>query len=917
MLALLVILLLGGFFRGAGLFRGLDNGVVYHPDTPKQVRTLHNYLDGKYVQYYGSLFYDGYPYGLNRVDEGVIRTVRAVARPVHGWINPETPWPRSPTQTDLYYWARVLRLLYGVLAIGLVYLVLRLARAGPEAAVAGAAVYALAPLGPTVTHAASGDIGVDLFLSFCLVALALYVRRPRAVYLVGAGLSCGMAFACKYQGALGMWLPGVALLALHGRSWRGAAGAVARGMWCMGGFLAGVLLLNPAYLVDPAATWKYTRKNFIFIKNYGADPAFLEQPLFDRLQHGLLHNVPFVIGCLGWGLIALILVGCVVAVVRVLRPAAVEEDAGGAMPSRDAGQHALLAATVTFPVMAILLSAALKPSVQPFHFSYLVPVMGTGIGLLMATGAVLPRVARVAVGVVLVVVLSAESLPMLLREHFMWRRPEVSMLSFRVTEHLFRADAGPSRRMAPPRAIKMFYNDPTILPVFRNRASSIEHREVDWWRAFPVLPLPVVPQPEAPAWVFFNGPVLPRCDRLIRVPAQSGWHEHQLVFHARPEEIKVGLRAGYYPSRYAFRIAGQRHEGIVSPHGQSQVLTIADPDPAYVKAAHENRPDLYIYLLRTRAELGDLWVRVMHEDAERAWFETFGPQGVVQQPIPESARLEAMARRVEATRYLEGKRPVELRIEGATLTDEAIELAAGPFMLEARVTHAGAPQKLTFWAEDEGGYAYGMTPSQVAATSGASRVRWHFVKRFTPYSLRLFAASEREDVTIEGWTLYPDLEGLTNWTHEPVPAPVRVTEDETLAAGQGVVYPKLGRWMAFRLPTVLARGEVFDYEPVFDPAPDISVDDFFGAAYFLHIKNEAGDVVKALDFPLKDGSFVDGPARVRQSRIDPEAVPPGRYRVEGGLFFVRKRVRFAFDRPDGMDADVGDRVLRLGTVEIR
>jgi hypothetical protein len=96
------VLLVAGIaldLRTAGLFRGLDAGYVVHPDEPKQIQALSNYLAGRYVWYTGSWFYDGYPFGLNHVDEYILRPVLALARRLQTHLSPESAPPRDETAT--------------------------------------------------------------------------------------------------------------------------------------------------------------------------------------------------------------------------------------------------------------------------------------------------------------------------------------------------------------------------------------------------------------------------------------------------------------------------------------------------------------------------------------------------------------------------------------------------------------------------------------------------------------------------------------------------------------------------------------------------------------------------------------------------------------------------------------------------
>jgi hypothetical protein len=54
----LVVLLLAVSLRSAGLFRGLDRSIAYHPDETKQVAALSQFLDGSYVWYPNTVQFD-------------------------------------------------------------------------------------------------------------------------------------------------------------------------------------------------------------------------------------------------------------------------------------------------------------------------------------------------------------------------------------------------------------------------------------------------------------------------------------------------------------------------------------------------------------------------------------------------------------------------------------------------------------------------------------------------------------------------------------------------------------------------------------------------------------------------------------------------------------------------------------------
>ncbi len=159
------------YFRTSGLFRGLGaQGYIFHPDEAKQILALFNFLNGEYVRYYGSLFYDGYPYGLNHLDEYLLR-------PLLFFFGPD-----RPDQHALYTCARFLRVVYGMVIMGIGYrLVYRLVHDKTSVLLA-LLLLALSPLAITVTHFATGDIGVDLFTALCLLFLLFYLDKKQKKY---------------------------------------------------------------------------------------------------------------------------------------------------------------------------------------------------------------------------------------------------------------------------------------------------------------------------------------------------------------------------------------------------------------------------------------------------------------------------------------------------------------------------------------------------------------------------------------------------------------------------------------------------------------------------------------------------------------------------------------------------------------
>ena len=115
----LIIAIAGSLLRLSGILRGRDDSIPFHPDAPKQVHALENYMHGQYVFYIHKRAYDGYPLFLEHLDEWIIRPSYAIYRRAHDWINPDSA-PLSPYPS--YNWFRqllvpVVLLLFAVLEV--------------------------------------------------------------------------------------------------------------------------------------------------------------------------------------------------------------------------------------------------------------------------------------------------------------------------------------------------------------------------------------------------------------------------------------------------------------------------------------------------------------------------------------------------------------------------------------------------------------------------------------------------------------------------------------------------------------------------------------------------------------------------------------------------------------------------------
>lgn len=541
----IVILLFAAAFavRAVGLFRGFDAGGSYHPDVAKQIRAVHNYLDGRYIWYIGSLAYDGYPYGLNHVDEWLIRATWPAAQTIVTLVNPGSAMPDRPDLIQLYYIVHALRVLYGLAALGLFLWTLRRIGVSPPILWFWLLLAATAPILSTVTHFGTGDIGTDLFVMAALACLA-HARdgAPRAGPFFACGIALGMAFSCKYHGILGGLAPGLYLL-LAPITWRRR---FQLGGWLTAGVLLGFVILTPHIFIHFERTLKNIWLNFHYIKNYGVPESFRALPLGERLSISLTKNIPVVVHAMGIGTLLLAVIAALIALPRALR-------------LRTHGAAWDLA-VIAMPFVALALALAGKPALQPFHFSFLpLPfLLGAASTWRKPVGGVKILLA------ILMLWAAGEHVVAQRHEWYYWSREEIKELADRLGRELVRPEVEPSEA----RAIATLAIEGTGLPVFRNRPQVVRVPHGKEWALHPNDLLPATPWSASHTWIFTDLPAFPRETRLFVARAGSSTKRYA-VQKSSVSNLMVTLTAGARESHVKLQV-GRITQRLLLPPGESR-----------------------------------------------------------------------------------------------------------------------------------------------------------------------------------------------------------------------------------------------------------------------------------------------------------------------------------------------------------
>jgi hypothetical protein len=896
-LGVALTLLVALYPRSAGLMRGLDEGYIFHPDAPKQVNALSNYLHGNYVWYVGNRFYDGYPYGLNHVDEWVTRAAYVFIRPVHDLLNTESVRLDYPSGVALNAWVRCLRLVYGMIVVSLGFLISRRLFQSRAAALAATFLLALAPLSFTVTHFATGDIGVDLFIAAMLATLCAYTRSRLGRWLLLAGFFCGLAFACKYQGALGFFVIGMLLL-LEVVFVSGGILAFFRKLGvALAGLLAGAFIGTPALFISPKRTWHDMRVNFEFIQNYGVDPAFLTKPLHERVWLGLTGNLPLVISALGWTVTALAFAGLVWLTVslwnnrRALR--------GSATATCDILVWALLA----FPLFVLVVSTALKPAVQPFHFSYLqLPVCIAAVWTLLKLAGGGRYAGRLATAV-LFAAAAAELEVTAAHETFFWHREDSQQTAQTFAIDAFQQALPTTDRGSDRRVLKSFYLEGANLAAFRNRPYRVLIDDPQFWNELGSVPVPTIPFPGHCDWIFLNGPVLPRNDRMFAAEAGRTSLRDIVAYGIPPQNISVGLRSGPYPVEASLCLGGSTLAVRLGRNDQT-IVEIAPSSWRRIKGAAPGGDDIFITSLRILPRPGKAWVAVMTDPREIEDFRRFGgePLGPVERrSLPPK---QTLIDRLSETAFLRDvdTMHINLSTNPAPLIPDDVALPAGAYVLECTLENAAGELDVAFEAVDPNrikGHTYTIegdriTKKHFTLTPGTQTIRYEFSKTFAPYEVNIEVAASRENAECEvvDWKLYPDTEKILDGLEAKIPPawlarfPEHAACEETRV--DDVRFDDAIVLNSFSFPATLAPGQPFSYGFRFDVS-NYRLRKFDELVFYVHLDNADRKTVVAFDLPLRLACFGQDPMIAFRDRV-PADLPPGQYALAVGIYSARTEI---------------------------
>lgn len=290
-----------------GLSHDLHHEVVYHPDTPKQMRAVQQFLRDDYLVFQGHSDYDGYPYFNSHLVEYIVRGVMGVETAWLKWTGAWTGPVDPPTYRHLFWLTRVLNALLSAVSVPLLFVIgLRFSR---RVAWIAAVWLLLSPLDISAAHFASNDTTVAFF---CLLSLWFGVRiseQGRWRDLAGGAFCIAAAFSTKYHGAIAI-VPVFFGHVLYCHKNEGIFSRRAIGRWmflALAGVL-GIFVTSPALLVNLEASVDSILHFFQYTANFNMSDEFKELPIYHRFWIGLRENIPVIANAVSWPVLGLFMV---------------------------------------------------------------------------------------------------------------------------------------------------------------------------------------------------------------------------------------------------------------------------------------------------------------------------------------------------------------------------------------------------------------------------------------------------------------------------------------------------------------------------------------------------------------------------------------------------------------------------------
>jgi hypothetical protein len=726
----------------SGLFRGLGEfGYVFHPDEPKQVAALLNFLNGDYVHYYGSRFYDGYPYGLNHLDEYLLR-------PLLFFFGAETP-----NHYSLYYVGRLLRVIYGMVTMAIAYKLVYTLVKNKTAALLAMFLLAIAPLSITVSHFATGDIGVDLFTAICFLFLLFYIDKDqKQTWMFASGVAVGAAFSAKYNGLLIGMVPAMVLFFefLQDKHIRLFA---KRSCVLISGTITGILLFTPHLLLDFNTTLSNMAVNFQFIKNYNVPAEILAKSSVERAILGLTNNSFYIINSLGCIACLSLITGLFIAGKQYL-------SCLHSQKKPVCSKNILILSMALFPLLSLFIALSGKYVVQPFHFSYLqlpiIVVTCSLLSLLYTSQSILLRGSSL----LLVILIIVEFGRISWKENFFWRLEDNLSYEQNFPASIYSAEA---LKTEHSENIRSLYLEPTGTSVFKNLRHHVKGPDSHFWNSIQVAPLPQIPNTIGKDWIFLNGPSFPRNERMLFIHGQARGTtlKRYLVLPAGRSIPALGLRSGSYATEIFIIFGAATTKVKLEAHQQKTVFL--EPKTWKVSAGETTNEEVEIIPLKISVPHDDIWVTLLTTKKEKEIFTLFGGGQEASPSVPEKLPEEIEEqyfRALSHIRYMEASPSWRVQA-GEIIPMWEFVLPAGSYKITGEIEGLVDESLITFELEDAKGGLYKQQKQTFPIKKGLQKMEYNFTKPFVPNQAHLIISGITGDCIIQTFKLIPDYKKIS------------------------------------------------------------------------------------------------------------------------------------------------------------
>lgn len=721
---------------------------MFHPDEAKQVLALFNFLNGDYVRYYGDIFYDGYPYGLNHLDEYLLR-------PLLFFLGPE-----PPETSSLYYYARLLRVAYGMFTIVTVYNLVNWLTRDRIAALIAMFLLAIAPLSVTVTHFATGDIGIDLFTGLCFLFLACYLSNDqKKIWLLASGFAVGAAFSAKYNGLLIGLVPGM-VLTLELLHHKNIKKFIIRCIFLLAGTLAGIIIFTPNLLLDFSPATRNISANFQFIKNYRVPAEIFALPWQEKAILSLKNNSLYIISSLGY-------IACFISIMGLLVAGRQNFRYIFSRQKTIHPQQTLFFSIAAFPLLAIVISLAGKYNVQPFHFSYLQLPLIIIVGYLFYFLRSSKNIFLRSCNLLLLLLLTLEYGHITWKENFFWRTEDNVHYVERLPSSIYKPE---TFETLPSGHIRSLFVEPPNISVFRNMWLAATGPDSTLWNTIQVAPLPQVPNPVGRQWIFLNGPTFPRNDKIVFIHGDKHGKTitKYLVLPAGKNWPTLGIRCGSYATEASINF-GNTIQAIQLEAHQQKILELQPKAWRVSGGEAPGQEKVYIISLKISVPHDDMWITLLATPKEQELFNLFGGGQEGNLAIPAGIPPELENDYINALNHIRYEELTQPRTvyDGWSIPIWGVSIPAGHFKLICDIDSENDDTAFTIELEDARGGVYRQQKQIFTVNKGLQRIEYDFAKTFAPYQCRFIMSSLNGTIQIKSLKLFPDYQkistDLDNW----------------------------------------------------------------------------------------------------------------------------------------------------------